>query len=192
MSKIRCFFLEPSDQVEQSLRRFVFSSREKCPLPWGYLNAATLIGRCHKAETTDVHGDVWPHADPRWPKACGCGYVFTDADEWQYNPTSLYRRLDTDELVTLADAPVGAMWNAYWFRGMVGYQEGPDGLLLCVKTPGGDWLVDGPASDGDQSKPAWTRTGVARAAAPTLTVRPSIVAGKGYHGFLTDGWLVPC
>jgi hypothetical protein len=60
--------------------------------------------------------------------------------------TKLYRRSDTGELVTLGDAPVGAMWDAHWMaHGDV--RTGPDGITLAIRTPGGDWLVDSEASN---------------------------------------------
>jgi len=187
-SRIRCFSLELSDQVEMTLRRFSRAEFSACPASdRGYHNAEIVIGRSGRGDCTEVHGDSWPHADPRWPKQCACGYVFTVDDDWQFNPHRLYRRADTGELVTLGHAPAGAMWNAYWLRGIKRYKERPDGIVLLVRTPGGDWAVDGPSSNGN----GWERTGIATGAAPTVDVNPSIIVGS-YHGFLRHGWLEEC
>lgn len=189
-SRIRCFWLEETDQVEMDLRRYVSSAEAKCAgSGWGYHNAEATIGRCHKSEVTEVHGDSWPHADPRWPARCACGYEFKPADPWQFNPNSLYKRSDTGELVELGKAPAGAMWNATWMRQGNHYRM-VDGITLVVRTPGGDWCVDGPAYPGGGAAPvpnAWSRSGIV----PDVTANPSIVTGS-YHGFLRAGWLEEC
>ena len=90
-------------------------------------------------------------------------------------------------------APVGAMWNADWLHGCrFGWDRAldrnADGLVLQVRTPGGDWLIDGPAlRDGVPYGDGWTRTGTA----PDITATPSIVLGR-YHGWLKAGWLEEC
>jgi hypothetical protein len=70
------------------------------------------------------------------------------------------------------------MWTADWMQ-----WSGPDGHSLCVMTPGGEWLIDGPARD-DENRRAWTRIGTP----PNITVKPSILM-RTYHGFLTNGVL---
>lgn len=188
-SRIRCFWLEPSDQVEMTLRRFVWSDKAgKCGATvTGAHDASVAIGRVAKKDVTDVHGDHWPHADPRWPRQCACGYTFSDEDQWQFNPHALYRRADTGELLVLGRAPAGAMWNAYWLRGIKTFKDRPDGVVLIVRTPGGDWAVDGPSSNGN----GWERGGTPAGPAPDVDVNPSIVCGA-YHGFLRHGWLEQC
>lgn len=187
-SRIRCFWLEPTEDVEMRLRRYVFSTVEKCATSgFEYHNADVSIGRVHRSKAPDVHGDCWPHDDPRWPATCACGYTFQPPDQWQFNPDTLYRRADTDDLVTLAAAPVGAMWNADWLIDADGYSC-VGGVVLMVKTPGGEWCVDGPAYNGGNVHPrAWTRSG----AIPDVTAQPSIAMPR-YHGFLRNGWLEEC
>lgn len=188
-ARVRCFWLEVSDQIEMSLRRFAWSREGLfcAKSGTGGHDASVDIGRDAVSAVTDVHGDNWPHADPRWPKQCACGYEFADTDEWQFNPNVLYRRGDTGELVVLGSAPAGAMWNAYWLRDVKRFKARPDGMILMVRTPGGDWCVDGPSSNGN----GWERTGSPIGAAPDVDVNPSIIAGK-YHGFLRHGWLEEC
>ena len=209
MKRVRCFFLEPTDQVEMLLRRYRSEHGDSprpqatCPLEHGYHDASVVIGRVHASACPELHdgrpvsGDVWPHDDPRWPARCACGYTFAAEDSWQFNPDRLYRRLDTGELMLLALAPRSAMSGADWMRDVKqreykgpGSWIGPDGLSLYVRTPGGDWFVDGPASNGQ----GWTREGKI----PDITARPSILVPSAkigparYHGFLTAGWLEEC
>jgi hypothetical protein len=195
--RIRCFFLEPVERYELSLRRYTFDSDAagKCAASgYGYHNASAAIGqagieRCPVVrDRQPVHGDHWPHDDGRWPAKCACGYAFALGDEWQFNPDQLFRRSDNGELATLRGAPVGAMWDAHWLAECTGYKR-VDGVTLAVKTPAGDWCVDGPSYGGGKvSGPGWTRTGKA----PEVTAKPSIHFPGEYHGWLTDGWLVRC
>lgn len=200
-SRIRCFMIEPVQppQAHYYLRRYRSRSEEdaKCPCNYGYHNAKFQIedgpvkqiaggkDRCYIA-----NGIPEPaRDDPRWPKICECGYVFLESDEWQLFQKELYRRVDNGEIVTLEDAPAGAMWNAWWMTSDRDYKGpgsyvGSDGLCLSVKTPGGDWLVDGPANNGA----GWTRSGTV----PDVTANPSIMIGSRYHGFLRAGWLEEC
>lgn len=186
-SVIDCFMLEPSDQQEVSLRRYV-GFREEGPCPASglrYHNAKVVIERRPFEEA--ACGDSHPHDDPRWPKQCPCGRAFRDDDHWQWSVLTLYRRSDTGELIVLEDAPPGAMWYADWYSDT---WKGPDGRCLVVKTPAGEWVADAPSSNGT----GWTRTGTP----PKVTARPSIgqkkLDGPGwrYHGFLTNGQLVEC
>jgi len=112
----------------------------------------------------------------------------------------LYRRSDTGDLMTLRDAPVGAMWDATWYDDDPAY-TGADGITLVVRTPGGSWNVDGEASNctrkGDRSHKCWVRHGDPRKP-ETLHVDKngntcsagagSILCGN-YHGFLHHGEL---
>jgi hypothetical protein len=193
---IRCFWLEPTDEWELSLRRYVTShdtARQCATSGIGYHNAEAAIGRGVAAaapkliDGQPLSGDVFPHDDPRWPARCACGYEFRAGDAWQFNARPLYRRRDTSELVTLGGAPVGAMWDAHW---MGEEYRGPDGIALCIKTPGGDWLVDGPAyADGQvKAERGWSRSG----ALPEVTASPSIEIPSRYHGWLRAGVLVAC
>lgn len=84
-------------------------------------------------------------------------------------------------------APVGAMWDLDYLHGChepngLVYDRNPDGMVLCVRTPGGDWLIDGPSDTGG----SWSRTGEV----PNITVTPSILQRGKYHGELLGGYLV--
>jgi len=184
-STIKCFFLQPIDQARQSLRRFTYGDRATCPGAgtWGHDASVVLETVSYQmgegAEVMMGEGaDNFPHEDPRWPKACSkCGYDFKPEDQWQHNLNRLFKTEAFPLWVTLESAPVGAMWYADWYP-----WKGSDGHCLVVKTPGGEWVVDGPNR--------WTRTGVP----PNVTANPSILFNgpNGYHGWLRNGELVEC
>ncbi len=185
-SIIKCFLLEPSNYAEVFFRRFTYSSNTTCTSPWGH-DASVVIGQEDFPQSNDLEGDATAlpdKSDPRWPKKCDkCTYTFLPSDEWQVNRHRLYRRSDNGELTRIAAAPAGAMWYADWLKGLSRYDRSPDGRVLVVRTPGGDWAIDGPSSNGD----GWVRTGVP----PNITATPSIICGN-YHGFLTNGELREC
>lgn len=108
----------------------------------------------------------------------------------------VFRRVDTGEEMFLADAPPGAMWDAYW---MPSAMRQADGRYLVVKLPNGhDWSIDSRASNcgrpDDDAHQCWVRHGEP----PDITVDKngdtcdagagSILSGD-YHGFLRDGYL---
>lgn len=90
-------------------------------------------------------------------------------------------------------APVGAMWDCDWMRDHkmdsgLAYNRNPDGVVLAVRTPGGDWVVDGPSFCNRVESGSWSRTGTI----PNVTATPSIDIPGKYHGWLRDGYLVEC
>ncbi len=196
---IACFLLEPTGRSVRALRRYFTSAdnlvREanRC-LPQGYHDAQVPLDvvEADVDARAVVSGDLWPHDDPRWPATCACGYVFTTDDAWQVFCQSEYRRTDTGELMTLQSSPPGAMWWAPWLAGEWGgeaYRTSRAGQPhLIVKTPAGEWDVDGPSSNNNAA--GWTRTGEP----PLVTARPSIGIGEPFrfHAYLTDGVLVEC
>lgn len=185
---IDCFWLTPTNEFEESLRRYSFrpDGPDDCKSgTMSYHNVEIVIGKRTGTSTELGCGaDDFDHADSRWPSACLCGYVFKPEDHWQHNSTRLYTRSDTGELTTTEKAPPGAIYHAFWLDDMEPYcKRAPDGKPLMVVTPEGPWSVDGPASNS----PGWTRTGTP----PKLTVVSSILIGK-YHAHLVDGRLVEC
>ena len=189
-TKIKCFLLLPTEEGEVSFRRFVFSKEgAPCPCPSGYHDAEVVVGKCRFEPNSSVpdlvgYSEEPDRTDPRWPKKCSCGYEFREDDQWQRNVRRLHDRDDGGPQTTIRKAPPGAMWYADWWS-----DKGPDGRCLAVKTPAGEWMVDGPSTNGK----GWTRTGTP----PNVTARPSIGIGKKdggwvYHGFLTDGVLEEC
>lgn len=187
MSAFTCFWLEPVARAERMLRRYYLTdggTQSECSTPTGYHDVHVVVEQVDLPLDKPGSGDDrWPHDDPRWPKACACGYTFAERDHWQHGVHRLYERSDTRELISLwgGRVPPGAMWDADW---MGDDYRGPDGRCLVVKTPGGDWCIDGPASNGGR----WTRSGTP----PKITANPSIAVGdpQRYHGWLRDGVLV--
>jgi len=195
---ITCFWLEPTKLERVWLRRYVSDSR--CSAAKGRIHEArALIG--DRRARLDAEGY---HQTPRekysrhrrWPKTCACGHRFAAGDVRQVFSLLLYRRTDTRELITLDDAPPGAMWDAWW---MGRFWKGHDGRSLQVVCPDGrHWAIDGPAKNctlpNDHEHRCWLRTGTP----PRITVSKSgpgrtCAAGGGsidtgtYHGFLQDG-----
>lgn len=178
-TEVRCFWLERSGQTRVSLRRY---NRRKCAAGLAFCNASfplTII----PDEDTQPSGDSWPHDDNRWPTRCAsCGYPFHEDDHWQLNHVPLYQDPD-GQLMTVREAPPGAMWDANWYEGI--REPGPDGKWLMVRLPDGkDWYVDGNANGHPEHVASWTRSGDV----PVVTVRPSVNTGE-WHGWLVDGVL---
>jgi hypothetical protein len=184
--RLECFLLKPSVYAKESLRRFASSSTNTCA-SGVYHNAVVYLGTV-PYPTSELDGEPGrgvDHSDPRWPTTCSCGYHFKEADYWQHNLTRLYWRGDHLSMsTTLSEAPVGAMWTADWYD-----FKGPDGHCLVVRTPGGDWIVDGPSmnNDGSRGNP-WQRSGEI----PKVTANPSIHIPGKYHGWLREGFLESC
>lgn len=190
---ITCFALEPTDRAQEYLRRIEWLKAEQahCPASHGGHSASVAIGEIPLPGTKLGDGsqaegssaDDHSHDDPRWPTHCACGLAFSTEREWLHGWKRLYRRSDSGELVTIDDAPAGAMWFADWYGDAY---RGPDGRTLVVKTPVGEWIIDAKPSGGGAS---WQRTGTP----PKVTARPSILfPNRGYHAWLTDVVLVPC
>jgi hypothetical protein len=123
----------------------------------------------------------------------------------------VWRRVDTgEEFEALADTPVGAMWFAPWLDEMFSPQLEH---VLIVKTPGGDWLIDGEARNCTMPNKGEERDGktyfypfqqdhhcwIIHGTPPDITVdKAGTTCGAGagsigkpnYHGFLRNGYLV--
>ena len=147
MEPIKCFFLVPSDKERVSLRRYS-SSDAKCPANQSYHNAEFFIGDGPLQSAIGMYAEQPPRNDARWPRKCqSCDYEFSLEDQFQIFRRTLYYRADTGALLTLNEAPAGAMWFADW---MGERWRGPDGHCLAVRVPRNhDWLVDGYASNCD-------------------------------------------
>jgi hypothetical protein len=116
---------------------------------------------------------------------------------------TLYRRTDTGDLDTISGFGPGAMWFAPWLDQI--YCNPQLQHVVVVRTPGGDWTIDGQANnctmpdDRKQEKHhCWIIEG---SSPPAITVSKSgITCGAGggsilqgrYHGFLRDGYLERC
>lgn len=198
---IKCFLLIRNGFTRRSLRRFDGKSegRDHCPSSrLGYHNAEVPIDRGLMGEASTTIDAYLDKTDPRWPKQCSCGYIFNPEDEWQLFIKNEYQRADTGELYTLFDAPVGAIWEADWYEDIKS-MCGVDGKAYICKTPGGDWHIDGRASNcglpNDDVHKCWCRHGEA----PDFTVNKvgnTCNAGGGsigqrdYHGVLINGELI--
>lgn len=212
MTEIACFWLEETGRARRYLRRFATRQGDDVPSPCptlGYHHAMNPVDDVPCGLKKWEHGDVtirdyqgaddlelFPRSDDRWPTVCVCGYTFRDCDRWQVFFDEIMRRGDTGEEMVLRDAPAGALWDAFGYRGSNWpTPPRPDGIHLMCKTPDGDWYVDGRANNGPRDDYGWSRSGDPRSNPPTVTAHPSIQMGgigsSGYHGWLRNGRLVP-
>jgi len=191
---VKAFLIEQTGDANVYLRRY---SSEP------YHNGQTLIGVA--PVTVDEKGhwhveverkEMPPRDDPRWPTVADDGYVFQDSDAWQVFTDRLYRRVDNGEVVTLRDAPEGAIWRAEWYEDVPQWR-GADGRSYVAVCPGGGvWMIDSRASNctlpDDNVHKCWVRHGEA----PNFTVDKNgatCAAGAGsiqtsnWHGFLRNG-----
>lgn len=210
------FWIECTDLVRVSLRRFTFSEhdglispdRQNCPASGhGHDASQQLLAEAPAREFIDVdkqgHYSVlnMTRDNPSWPKVCErCGLPFNDDAIWQTNADPLYRGAPDGQLYTLRSAPIGAMWDATWFD-KAPYYTGPDGIALVVRLPNHhDWMIDARASNctmpDDNVHKCWIRHGDPRTQPVTVDKNGvtcaagagSILAGD-YHGFLQNGIL---
>lgn len=196
-SRIKCFWMEPTEIGTSDLRRYERRSYDPmtpptCPSnPMRYHDATIVIGEVPypfdpQGLVGYSHSDDIPHDDLRWPTVCEtCSTPFKEDDHWQHNVKRLFKGAPDGKLYTTRNMPPGAMWDADWWP-----EKGPDGITLAVALPpGGNGDVDVWMPDGtcNKSSTPWTRTGTI----PNVTCRPSILTPR-YHGFLTDGWLEEC
>lgn len=172
---VRCFLMEATSVYTRFLKRWTTPSMQ-CPASrQGYHIGAVPIGTVRASQVQN--GDVWDHADSRWPSLCDCGYIFEPVDYWAVHHQQLFVRPDTGFVSSLADAPAGAVWSVE-----PATYPGPDGKSIAVKTPAGDWFLDHPAKDGTR----WTRRGEP----PRLDVSPACKLGN-YIATLHGGLLIP-
>lgn len=231
---MKCFWLEPVDPPMERfwLRRYRSSLREDEPCPkmpgqYSYHQAMTLVGdgpahyedrtysgteKAYKVLVEDMQPP--PRDDSRWPTLCICSFPFTPDDAWQLFSRQLYRRTDTGEVMTVEEAPVGALWNAWWMADVAGkhaVKDGvevggwlfanPDGLVIMCKTPGGEWCIDSRANNctmpNDNNHHCWVRHGTppdlhVDKNGATCQAGAGSIQCRGYHGFLHNGHLTDC
>jgi hypothetical protein len=211
---VRVFWLEPTNRVKVWLR--VYASE-----PYRELGEATVhedaparswLRKVKRGERSyhSTRSEKIPADHPLWPHPAGEGI---NRQVWAER---LYAGSPDGRLYTLRDAPIGAMWDADWLHGIGGAYVGPDGISLHVRTPGGDWCVDGQASnctrtqdvdvEGEpgvkrfvRSHYCWVRHGDPRSGEVHVDKNgETCAAGAGsivigsYHGFLHNSHLVPC
>lgn len=172
MSGIKCFWMKPIPEVRVTLRVYRPSGGEPCAAGRSWCEAVEVViaERAPQGEwmvRSYFEGDkrmYWrtfservSHDDPRWPVArCDwCDRDFSETAIRQVNAHQLHSGSPDGKLYTLWNEPVGAMWDCDWLKsdngGDWGY-TGPDGITLCVRTPGGLWMVDSQASNCDRKQ----------------------------------------
>lgn len=197
-----CIWTETNGEADFTLRRVRLDDKSPPVCTVGtYHQANVVIGRepVRMGEDFSIAA-IEPEgyaADQRWPRACACGYEFRADDLFQVNQEPIYVELATGRTWPQRGLPVGAMFDAPWYRP---WGIGADGIALMVVLPpesedarSNFWHVDGPArsrepgGESTVTPNAWSRTGDPRNPS-TLTVQPSILTDR-YHGFLQSGVL---
>src|ERR1700726_175296 len=121
---IACYMIRLNGRGRRSLRRYSALRGSPCPaMPgeWSYHHAESLVDvvddppdpvtGCWQIEPHRSHA-LFPPDDPRWPRACTCGYVFAAADEWQVNVDHLYvDDAGTEHSIAFDAAAAGMMWE---------------------------------------------------------------------------------
>lgn len=210
-----CFLLDPADQAERHLRRHVSTSDGAPPCPnyqssseWSSHSAHAFLDEVPVVEPLHS-GDTHPHDDPIWPKACACGYEFGDTAKWQVFLSRLWKvaasmpggpeagTVFSLDSIGRNPAPAGALWYADWMS--IDRWKGPDGRTLMCRTPGGDWMIDGQASNcelpDDVEHRCWCRAGeppnvtVGKDGCRTCGAGGGSIRAGDYHGFLQAGAL---
>lgn len=205
--RVQCFWLEPSGDQNVYLRRYTDTRTSECPR--GYHSAMNLRERVQEIIEPGEHGPVNrttelyekpAQDDPGWPTVCAhCGEPFAPEAPFQLFTERIWRRGDTGEEYEEDQIPAGGMYDAWWYP----WKGLDDGRSVVVRMPGGGlWCVDSQASNctrpGDRSHRCWLRHGEP----PHFTVNKEpreltcdagggSIETKHWHGFLTDGWLVP-
>lgn len=200
MNPIRCTFWKTTGQV----RRFLTVCATGEDPKWTKDCRGT---DAHRAELyLDIIPDVreadgchpyWPEeliAPNAWPRQCdACGVLFDSFPVRSDMRWRVYRHImprivmtDGSQFFTVDKMPVGAMWEVEPHKaieGSVYWRQRGGGMMLLVRTPGGDWNLDRPSHGGK----GWERTGVP----PDVTAQPSCQCDppSGWHGWLKDGIL---
>ena len=203
---IRCFLVE---QIGEGYESVIVTEEGQCIGDFNYHRSEKIIRRFSLGENGKYPED-WVKEKTGLPYCNRCGnHEFSSEAMKKVSGSKgrVWHRSDTGERVdNLNDFGPGAMWYCTWycrddgiFHWGMGFQPEPP---LSVRTPGGDWLIDGRASNctlpDDTIHRCWPRTGEA----PHITVSKSLgntcSAGGGsiisgdYHGFLRDGYLIKC
>src|ERR1700733_10094644 len=116
--------------------------------------------------------------------------------------TPIYRRVDNGELMTIHEAPPGAIWRATWYEEANQGLTGADGKSYMCKLPNGThWAIDGQASNCTKKDDRVHKCCCRHGEAPQFTVDKNghtceagagSIQSEGYHGFLRNGWLEEC
>ena len=197
------FWIEPTEHARAGLRRYARSMGSggwTCDVGWH--EAKVWVGQedavFDQGGRFLVQPQTTPHNDQLWPRVCerDCGYVFTEDDPWQELRELLYQRaVAPGETFTRREAPVGAMWDAWWLP-----WRGLDGISLMVRLPNGnDWSVDSKARNctlPGQEHFCWVRHDEPKRARVTVdkngqtcSAGAGSIASDDYHGFLMAGVL---
>lgn len=211
---IRCFLVNQTGEGYESI---VITEDGKCVGDFNYHRSEVVITRYYLDES-GKYPDVWATHDERRaaviPYCTRCGnHEFSEQslDKVSGSKGRVWERADTGERAdNLNDFGPGAMWEVTWYKNSEtglfwhpGFENKQfDHAPLCVRTPGGDWVIDSRCNNcslpDDLDHKCWPRAGSAPKITVSKTLGPTCSTGGGsvitgnYHGFLRDGFLVKC
>ena len=195
----RTVLLTPTDRVLRVVRRSepAASGHWFCPLTGNAHVAETVVtSSVRTSSPVDLALDELPDAQP--PDQCACGRSFGAAAVTEGFDAAEWRRSDTGALVTLATAPLGAVWEVDWLP--LDYHP-PGDRYVWIRVPGSDWSPDAPAAncpldDHFQAEHhCWVRSGppsrltVGKDGA-TCDAGMGSIATPIWHGLVRDGWVI--
>lgn len=215
--RYRISWWTPTNIERQWLRRYSSSDTHKCESTGHYCNAMFALGEHEisfdsKGYIISDRGNKPSNDDPRWPNNCdSCGKAFSDSDPYQLFGKQIYVCEATDQRSTLEEAPIGAVWNAWWIADRrkdgptgSGYMVGPDHRSLVVRLPdNSDWHIDNRASNctmkDDDTHHCWVRHGRPEDGnlhvdknGYTCSAGAGSIATPKFHGFLHNNELYDC
>jgi hypothetical protein len=209
---IRCFIIKPVGEGYESI---ITTEDGDCVGGFKYHRTEKIIAR-FQLESDNTYPKGWIDIDERLTKVptyCSrCdNHEFSEEARNKISGSKgrVWEREDTGERAdNVNDFGPGAMWYAtwyineedklYWHPGFGHYSNPP----LYVRTPGGDWNIDGRATNctlpDDNNHRCWPHSGEAPNVTVDLSLGPTCHCGGGsiitgdYHGFLRNGYLVKC
>lgn len=204
--RVKCFVVTANRTLKVRLRRFSVDDGE-CPSQenYGYHQAQVDWGTYDLQPGQDTppistRETLVPHEDPRWPTKCSCGVEFKDADNKQTRFDVVYAD-DKGNTWTRRDLPPGALYRATELEDNKSFCGTDNQSWVAVLPDGVHWNIDGTCGNctkpSDEEHKCWCRHGEA----PNFTVNKvgntcsaggGSIQTKGYHGFLTEGYLVRC
>jgi hypothetical protein len=196
-----CFLIVPTSQA---YREALTTQPGQCPIYGDYHRGVVVFEEFEYDPEQEFPKRNLEFDKAPFPARCECGFSFTSERSNSLSCGHRLIRKDTGETQRhIHQFGTGAMWRATWYKndttGLYGWDwDNATEAPLIVRTPGGDWNIDGRASNctmpNDKTHRCWVRHGEP----PNIHVDKnghtcgagagSIIAGN-YHGFLHNGQL---
>jgi hypothetical protein len=184
----------------------IVTEEGQCVGGFGFHRSERIVRRFH-LDLDDQYPKEWVSLKDKQhmatPYCTRCGnHTFSDKVLSQSTGSKgrVWLREDTGERADNLNAfGPGAMYLATWYP--ESYWKNGE-APLHVRTPGGDWNIDGRASNctmpDDDVHACWPRQGtvphvtVSKSFGNTCSAGGGSIAQPEYHGFLREGFLIKC